>query len=117
MSDGFSGFDTIKLGRLIPDYWGRWQMSKNEEASANEKIRDAIELLKEASKEKKIELLHLLSGIFDNIKEAEGKAVEKVKGAATKVDKSVHKNPWAYIGGAALAGVLVGFLLRFRRGR
>jgi ElaB/YqjD/DUF883 family membrane-anchored ribosome-binding protein len=92
-------------------------MSKNEESTANEKIREAMDLLKEASKEKKIELLHLLSGIFDDIKEAEGKAVEKVKGVATKVDKSVHKNPWAYIGGAALAGIVVGFLLRLRRGR
>ena len=41
---------------------------------------------------------------------------QKVIDVATDIDKSVHKNPWAYIGGTAAAALLFGFLLgRSRR--
>ena len=36
---------------------------------------------------------------------------EKVKQVATAVDDQVHENPWPYIGGAALAAFLFGFIL------
>jgi ElaB/YqjD/DUF883 family membrane-anchored ribosome-binding protein len=41
---------------------------------------------------------------------------QKVVEVATGIDKSVHKNPWAYIGGATAMGLVFGFLLgRSRR--
>jgi len=43
-----------------------------------------------------------------NVKEA---SVAKAREIASKVDKSVHENPWPYIGGSLAAGVLLGFLL------
>ena len=38
-------------------------------------------------------------------------AEAKAKEYAATVDKSVHANPWAYIGGAATVGILVGYIL------
>ena len=40
---------------------------------------------------------------------------EKVKQAAKVVDEHVHDNPWPYIGGAALAAFLFGFILGRKR--
>jgi ElaB/YqjD/DUF883 family membrane-anchored ribosome-binding protein len=40
---------------------------------------------------------------------------EKIKQAATAVDENVHENPWPYIGGAALAAFVFGFLIGRRK--
>ena len=40
----------------------------------------------------------------------------KVVGAAGRVDRTVHRTPWAFIGGAALTGLLVGLQLGRSRG-
>ncbi|PIU39900.1 MAG: hypothetical protein COT00_04545 [Candidatus Omnitrophica bacterium CG07_land_8_20_14_0_80_50_8] len=37
-------------------------------------------------------------------------AKENIVEAATQVDKRVHKNAWAYIGGAALCALIAGFI-------
>jgi ElaB/YqjD/DUF883 family membrane-anchored ribosome-binding protein len=42
------------------------------------------------------------------VKEA---SVEKAREIACNVDKSVHENPWPYIAGSAVAGVLLGYIL------
>lgn len=91
-------------------------MSKLNESESNEKIHRALELLRQASKEKQIELVHMMHGIYEDVKGAQEKAVEKAKTVAKQVDNSAHKNPWAYIGGAALVGLIVGFFVRLRRG-
>ena len=40
-----------------------------------------------------------------------GTMARKAKELAGTVDESVHQNPWAYIGGAAAVGVLIGYIL------
>ena len=36
---------------------------------------------------------------------------QKVVDVATDIDKGVHSNPWAFIGGASAAALVFGFLL------
>lgn len=101
--------------------------------ASNEKISEALKLLEEASKEKKDEIKSLVSEKYhglkdalseteDNIAEMKRKAVEAVKRAgeaswqkskdvAVAVDDNVHKNPWYYIGGAAVGALLLGYIL------
>jgi ElaB/YqjD/DUF883 family membrane-anchored ribosome-binding protein len=96
----------------------------------DKKINEALELLNESAKEKKAELLGMVAGKYSNLKSAlglgaggaaeklraqarEGYALgeEKVKEFASKADDAVHKNPWRYIGGAALGFLILGYLL------
>ena len=107
------------------------------ETTSNEKVAEALKLLEEAAREKKDELRHLVGNKYTHLKsvlvDAEQSAVdtlsaaqkraveaivhakevgqEKVKAAATAVDEHVHENPWPYIGGAALAALLFGYIL------
>ena len=37
--------------------------------------------------------------------------VEKAREIARDVDKNVHQNPWPYIAGSAVVGVLLGYIL------
>lgn len=92
----------------------------------DKKINDALELLNEAAREKKLELQAAmehkytdLSSSFreftDQVKSRAGEKLragkQKVVDVATDVDTSVHTHPWAYIGGASAAALMVGFLL------
>jgi len=87
--------------------------------TSNAKISEALELLNEAAIEKKDELTHLMSNRYAHIREAmtttitQGK--EKALEIASDVDKRVHKDPWIYIGGAAAASLLIGYLMGSRR--
>jgi len=40
---------------------------------------------------------------------------EAVKKTAATVDKNVRENPWPYIGGAAVAALILGYLMGSRR--
>lgn len=64
------------------------------------KIEKAIQLLSQAAEAKKSEITEAL--------ESTGEQVQK---AVLRFDKNVHRNPWAFIGGAAAATVVLGFLL------
>jgi ElaB/YqjD/DUF883 family membrane-anchored ribosome-binding protein len=107
------------------------------ESTNNEKIAEALALLEEAAKGKKDELKNLLSSKYASLKstlvdatenaaetlssaqrrevaaliQAKEVITEKVKETATVVDDHVHTNPWPYIGGSAVVGLLVGFIL------
>jgi len=97
----------------------------------DKRINEALELLNAAARDKKAELQAAmadkytdLSSVFgsltDQMKQRAASAYEagkqKVVDVATDIDKSVHKNPWAYIGGTAVAALVFGFLLgRSRR--
>jgi len=107
------------------------------EQTSSENIAAALKLLEEAARQKKDELktamsdkyTHLRSLIMENesslmkslttakehaleaaarVKDA---SVEKARELACNVDKSVHQNPWPYIAGAAVGGVLLGYIL------
>ena len=107
------------------------------EHTSSEKIAEALKLLEEAAKEKKAELKNAMSDKYTHLKNvivetesgivksladagkhaseaaahAKDVSVEKAREVARDVDKSVHQNPWPYIAGSAVAGVLLGFIL------
>ena len=101
--------------------------------NSNKKFEEALHLLNEAAKEKKEEIQNLLTDKYQHIQdamqqvafknrenwerarrfaeEAIGEGGEKLKEAASEVDKQVRKNPWPYIGGVAVGALLLGFIL------
>ena len=111
----------------------------NTATHSNEKIAEALKLLNEAAQEKKSDVTGLIADKYEALKQAivdseksmghafvrgEKRAVEAAMQAkefgvkkAKEVDEHVHDNPWPYIGGAALVGVLVGYILGRKNGR
>ena len=96
----------------------------------NEKIHEALELLNQAAKEKREVLTKLMSGGYEDMKETMGdvieksgktfmrakkEAEEKLRDTAETVNTSVHHNPWPFIGGAALCGLVIGLFINPRR--
>ncbi len=94
------------------------------------KIHEALELLNAAAAEEQSDLQDMIGERYDSLKEfvgALGTEVQReVRGAykagkakvcatASQVDDHVHANPWAYIGGSAALGLLVGFLMARNR--
>lgn len=101
--------------------------------TSNTKISEALELLNEAAIEKKDELKGLMTNKYTHIREAMQsglerskdfiknnqelahevitKGQEKAKEIASDVDKRVHKDPWVYIAGAAVASLVLGYLM------
>jgi ElaB/YqjD/DUF883 family membrane-anchored ribosome-binding protein len=100
---------------------------------SSEKIAEALKLLDEAAAEKKAELASLLTDRYGTLKsvileseKAVGRAMVEGKTRAVEaglhardfgvekakqVDEHVHRNPWPYIGGGALVGLLFGYIL------
>jgi ElaB/YqjD/DUF883 family membrane-anchored ribosome-binding protein len=89
---------------------------------SNEKISEALKLLNEAAREKKMEFQHLLTDKYAHLKDAVVESEEKLVQTLAKakeygvekvklVDENVHKNPWPYIGGAVGVGLLVGYIM------
>lgn len=97
----------------------------------DKRINEALELLNSVARDKKAELQSAIENKYADLSSVvssfagkmKGQAVEKyeagkqkVVDVASDIDKSVHQNPWAYIGSAAFAGLVFGFLLgRSRR--
>lgn len=93
-------------------------------------LQEAMTLLNEAAQEKRDELQALLGEKYSALRSVlhdatcastgwikhTGEAVaDTAKKAASTVNDSVHENPWLYISGAALGGLILGFLLGRRR--
>ena len=105
--------------------------------TSSENIAEALKLLEEAAKLKKDELRTVLSDKYTNLKDlvmehestlakslsdakkhaleaaarAKEVSVEKGKELAGDVDKRVHQNPWPFIAGSAVFGLLLGAIL------
>ena len=97
----------------------------------DKRINEALELLNAAARDQKTELRAAMESKYTDLAallgalghEVRSRAVEKYEAGRQKVvdtagdiDKSVHRNPWAYIGGTMAAALLLGFVLgRSRR--
>lgn len=105
--------------------------------TSTEKIAEALKLLELAAEQKKDELKSVMSDKYTHLRtlivETEGSfvksladakrhaaetasrakdvSVEKAREIADTVDKSAHQNPWPYIAGSAVFGLLLGGLL------
>ena len=100
---------------------------------SSKKFEEALHLLNEAAREKKDEIQNLLKDRYTEIRDVVEEAAKKSKKRYRRVkdsaeewvgegqdsiqevvsdlDDKVHENPWAYLGGAAVAALLVGFIL------
>ena len=92
----------------------------------DKRISEALELLNAVARDRKAELeaavrnkytdfTSLVSALSDQAKSraAEKYDAEKQKiiDVAGDIDQRAHRNPWGFIGGAALTGLLLGLLL------
>lgn len=92
----------------------------------DKRINEALELLNAVARDKKADLQAALENKYTDLSSVVGAFTEKMKNQATEkyeagkqkvvdvatnLDKNVHQNPWAYIGGAAAVGLVFGFLL------
>ena len=97
-------------------------MSKTEVA----RIHEALELLNSVAAEEGDHLRRAMSDRYDSLKGfvsdlgngAESRisnfyavSKAKVKDVASDIDDNVHTNAWLYVGGAAVAALLLGFVL------
>ncbi|NLB59873.1 MAG: DUF883 domain-containing protein [Lentisphaerae bacterium] len=106
-------------------------------ALSSEKITEALKLLEEAARDKKVELSRLMSNKYAHLKDVVADAEHDIKESlviakkraadalakatdigekrakelAEELDEHVHENPWPYIGGVALAALLIGYIL------
>lgn len=98
--------------------------------ATSESLNEALAHLNEASKERREEIKKLVDEKYTDLKHAFGGAARATGGwvkeqgtevadtaklTASVVDKSVRKYPWAYVGGAAATGFLVGLLVSRRK--
>lgn len=83
--------------------------------TGNEKVDEAMQLLMQASCEKKMEFTHYVADLYKSFKDAEHQATRKIKDTVECANKHVHEKPWAYVVGAALGGLLVGLFYHRRR--
>ena len=78
--------------------------------NGSKKMSKAIDQLNKAVQDKKHEIEENLEHLKKNAQRTLEDTRDNVVEAAAKVDKNVHKNAWAYIGGAAACALLAGFI-------
>jgi ElaB/YqjD/DUF883 family membrane-anchored ribosome-binding protein len=81
----------------------------------NAVARDRKTDLQSAIRDKYAELRSVVTGFTDDAKTRATESLEagkqKVEEVATDIDQSVRRNPYAFIGGAALVGLVIGMLI------
>ena len=81
----------------------------------NGKLGSALELVNQIAKEKK----EAICDNFDHAKKMAAEAIEesgnRIKKAAYKVDRNVHKNPWKVIGAFAAGSLALGYFLGLKK--
>ena len=80
----------------------------------DKQLDQVLQLLIEASNEKKVDLKDYVARLYENIKSVEEEAANKVKDAASTVDNTVRDKPWIYIGAAAVGGFIIGLCCQKR---
>ena len=78
--------------------------------NGNKKMGKAIEQLNKAVQDKKHEIEDSLEQLKKSAQRTLDDTKENIVEAATKADKTVRKNAWAYVGGAALCALVAGFI-------
>lgn len=87
-----------------------------------DKVTAALETLEEASLTKADEIKNLIDKKFGKLKKTIGRVSnesqdfvenygEKFQETATKIDAHVRDHTWSYVGGAAVCGLLLGFIM------
>ncbi len=79
--------------------------------NGNKKMSKAIDQLNKAVQDKKHEIEENLEELRKNAQKTLEDTKEDIVEAAARVDKTVHKNAWAYIGGTAACALLAGFIV------
>jgi ElaB/YqjD/DUF883 family membrane-anchored ribosome-binding protein len=87
-------------------------MVNSRSLSETDKIHTSLKKIKETASAKELELVEVVSSIYETVKSAQEKTIETARDAAHSINESVHKNPWNYIGGAVLVGFFAGLLAR-----
>ena len=78
--------------------------------NGNRKMTKVLEQLNKAVQDKKSEIEQNLAQFTKITQRKLEDAKETIVETAATVDKEVHANPWAYIGGAAACALLAGFI-------
>ncbi len=78
--------------------------------NGTKKMSKAIDQLNKAVQDKKSEIEENLEQLKKSAQRTLDDTKEDIVEAASKVDKTVHKNAWTYIGGAAACALLAGFI-------
>ncbi len=71
-----------------------------------------LENLQDSVKEK---IYHQYENIMGSLSDTSAKVQKNVKVQAKHVDKSVHENPWKFVGAAAALAMVTGFVMGTRR--
>ena len=79
--------------------------------NGHRKMTKALDQLNKAVQSKKDEIEQNLEHFKKSAQQTLDDAKETITETAETVDKEVHTNPWAYIGGAAACALLAGFIV------
>lgn len=87
--------------------------------ASTEKMHEALALLNEAARERREEIGKLLNEKYTHIRDSVSHAAHDsavwMRDSGKAVDESAHKHPWYFVGGAAVIGLLLGFILGRKR--
>jgi ElaB/YqjD/DUF883 family membrane-anchored ribosome-binding protein len=87
-------------------------MARSETVRSHNNVEAALRKLKDDADAKEMRIIEVISSMYETLKDSAETAAHKVEDSAKTVNKSVHANPWAFIGGAAVCAFLLGLVVR-----